>query len=286
MTALCRPPNPTPRPPRFRAPPGTTDCHFHIFGPADQFPFVSERAYTPPDASPAAYRHLAQTLGIERAVLVQASVYGLDNSRLLAALPDLGMPARAVVVVAPDVPDSDLDRMHAAGARGARIIATHPGGPGLEGLEALAGRLAQRGWHIQFMLSPAQLSALETRLSALPCPVVIDHFAGIPATGGVGQRAFQALLRLMALPHVWAKLSAAYHCSRLPPPYDDLAPFAAALVSIASGRLVWGTDWPHVHFEGEMPNTTVLFDRLADWLPDPALRRQILVDNPARLYDF
>lgn len=286
MTTPCRPPDPSPRPPKFRAPPGATDCHFHIFGPQETFPYVPERMYTPPDASPAAFRHLADTLGIARAVLVQASVYGLDNSRVLAALPELGRPARAVVVVPPDVAEAELDRLHAAGARGARMIATHPGGPGLDGLETLAGRLAERGWHIQFMLSPAQLLALENRLAALACPVVIDHFAGIPAAGGTAQPAFQALLRLMDSGRSWAKLSAAYHCSAAPPPYADLAPFAAELVARAPDRLVWGTDWPHVHFEGEMPNTTVLFDRLADWLPGEELRRRVLVDNPTRLYGF
>lgn len=286
MTAPCRPPDPAPRPPRLTAPAGATDCHIHIFGPPDAYPYVPERAYTPPDASPAAFRHLADTLGIERVVVIQASVYGLDNSCLLAALPEMGRPARAVVVVRPDVPDAELDRLHAAGARGARIIATHPGGPGLDGVEGLAHRLAERGWHLQFMLSPAQMVALEERLAALPCPVVIDHFAGIPAAGGIGQPAFQALLRLMRSERAWAKLSAAYHCSALPPPYPDLAPFAQALIETAPDRLVWGTDWPHPHFQGEMPNTTVLFDRLADWLPDAGLLHRVLVDNPARLYGF
>lgn len=283
---LCRPPDPDPRPPRFRAPPGATDCHFHVFGPAERYPYQSARKYTPPDASPAAFRHLADVLGIERAVVVQASVYGSDNRRLLDALPQIGLPARAVVVVPPTVTDAALDAMHAAGARGVRIIATHPGGLAPDGLGAFGARLAARGWHLQLMLSPAQLLTLEAELAALPCPFVIDHFAGIPAAGGTAQPAFQALLRLMRTGRSWAKLSAAYHCSTAAPPYGDLVPFARALVAAAPERLVWGSDWPHVYFEGEMPNTTVLFDRLLDWLPDPALRRQVLADNPARLYDF
>lgn len=284
--APCRPPDPEPRPPRFRAPPGATDCHFHIFGPQERYPYAPQRKYTPPDASPAAFRHLADTLGIERVVLVQASVYGFDNSRLLDALPELGRPARAVVVVPPVITDTELDALHEAGARGVRIIATHPGGLSLDSLAPFGTRLAERGWHLQFMLSPELLLAMADQLESLPCAFVVDHFAGMPAAGGTAQPAFQALLRLMRTGRGWAKLSAAYHCSSAPPPYQDLMPFAHALAAVAPDRLVWGSDWPHVYFEGEMPNTTVLFDRLVEWLPDPALRRQVLVDNPARLYGF
>ena len=35
-----------------------------------------------------------------------------------------------------------------------------------------------------------------------------------------------------------------------------------------------------------MPNDGDLSDLIADWLPDAALRRQVLVDNPAELYGF
>lgn len=286
MTKPCRPPDPNPRQPRFRTPAGATDCHFHIFGPADLYSYYPERSYTPPDATPAAFRHLAGMLGIERAVIVQASVYGFDNRRLLDALPELGLPARAVVVVPPTTADAELDRLHAAGARGVRVIATQPGGLALDGLQDFGARLAERGWHMQFMLSPHQLMELEEQLARLPCPYVIDHFAGIQAALGTGQPAFQALLRLMRGERAWAKLSASYHCSSMSPPYPDLAAFAEALITLAPGRLVWGSDWPHVHFGGEMPNTTVLLDRLVEWLPDAALRKQILTDNPSLLYGF
>ena len=286
MTKICRPPNPNPTPPAFVAPEGTTDCHLHIFGPQARYPYVPHRSYTPPDAETHAYRHLADTIGIGRAVVVQASVYGFDNRRTLDAMDALDMSTRAVLVVPPTISDSELDDHHRRGARGVRIIATHPGGLALDDLPAFAGRLADRDWHIQFMLSPSQLVDLAPNLRSLPCSFVIDHFAGIPAEMGVEQPAFQTLLRLMEAQTGWAKLSAAYHCSKSPPPYRDLGPMAQALVGVAPDRLVWGSDWPHVHFDGPMPNTTSLFDRLEDWLPDAALRRQVLVENPARLYGF
>ena len=35
-----------------------------------------------------------------------------------------------------------------------------------------------------------------------------------------------------------------------------------------------------------MPNTTDLLDLLLTWVPDPAIRKRILVDNPTALYGF
>ena len=69
-------------------------------------------------------------------------------------------------------------------------------------------------------------------------------------------------------------------------PYDDITPFARALVAAAPDQLVFGTDWPHVMMGGEMPNTGALIEQLAVWVPDEAARKKILVDNPARLYRF
>jgi len=65
-----------------------------------------------------------------------------------------------------------------------------------------------------------------------------------------------------------------------------VTPFAHALLDAAPGRLVWGTDWPHVMVKGRMPNDGDLCDLLSDWVPDPALRQRVLVDNPAALYGF
>lgn len=54
----------------------------------------------------------------------------------------------------------------------------------------------------------------------------------------------------------------------------------------ANGRLVWGSDWPHVMLDTPMPNTGDLCSQLAVWTPDAATRNKILVDNAARLYGF
>jgi len=69
------------------------------------------------------------------------------------------------------------------------------------------------------------------------------------------------------------------------PPYDDVVPFARALIAAAPDRVLWGTDWPHPNVR-HMPDDGDLLDLLAQFAPDPDLRRRILVDNPQRLYDF
>lgn len=283
---VCELPETELRPPRLVAPPGATDCHFHIFGPESRYPYVPVRRFTPPDTPVATYEHVCRQLGIQRAVLVQPSGYGFDNSRALDAAREMTLDTRLVVVLPLDAPDSEWRRHHEAGARGLRMIATQPGGLGLDGLERAAARMAELGWHIQLLVNPEQLLEAEARLAKLACPVVIDHMAHVPATAGTQQAPFQAILRLLETGNTWVKLSAAYHLSKEPPPYHDLLPFAQALVAARPDRLVWASDWPHITMSNMKLDSTALFDLLLDWVPDAATRAQILARNPAALYGF
>jgi predicted TIM-barrel fold metal-dependent hydrolase len=286
LTKLCHPPDPNPRRPRLQAPPGATDAHFHIFGPEERYPFLEDRRFTPPDASVSAYLHLHRTLGLSRAVLVQASMYGTDNRRQLDAAREMDIPTRVIVVVPITATDAELTDLHKQGARGVRFISTQPRGLPLDQLERFADRLREHGWHIQLMLAPQHLVELESRLAKLRCPVVVDHMADVRSSGGVVQPAAQALLRLLKGGNCWVKLSAGYHHSDLDPPYRDTIPLVHALVAGRPDRLFWGTDWPHAAHPGRMPNSTDLFDLLLDWVPDDATRTRILVDNPAGFYGF
>ncbi len=189
-------------------------------------------------------------------------------------------------MVAPyEMLDRDLARLHEQGARALRFILAHPGGLPLADLERWAKRCKEMGWHIQLLAKGDQLRELEPRIATLACPAVIDHFGMIRPDEGVEQLAFQAVLRLLRERH-WVKLSAAYRVSQQPLPYRDLVPFVQALLAACPERLVWASDWPHVFVKGEMPHTTDLLDLLADWVPDEAVRRRILVENPMRLYGF
>jgi predicted TIM-barrel fold metal-dependent hydrolase len=145
--------------------------------------------------------------------------------------------------------------------------------------------VALRGWHVQLYVRGAELAQLAPRIAALPCPVVIDHMGQPELKAGVDQPGFRALLELVVAGHAWVKLSGAY---RIDPSvgHAAAAPFARALINAAPDRCLWGTDWPHTRCELDPPDDGQLLDQLADWAPEDALWRAILVDNPARLYGF
>ncbi len=286
MIPECQRPDPNPRAPRLRAPPGAVDTHFHIFGPEKEYPFLPVRLFTPPDATVESYLTLHRTLGLTRAVLVQPSMYGTDNRRQLDAAAKMDISTRAIVVVPLTVSDAELNDLYARGARGVRFITTQPGGLSPDQLEHFAARLGALGWHIQLMLSPDHLIELAPRLAKLRCSIVIDHIGDVRSALGVDQPAFQALLRLLAGGQCWVKLSAGYHHSDQAPPYRETIPLIHELVEARPDRLFWGSDWPHANHPGTMPNSTDLFDLMLDWVPDESTRNRILVDNPQRFYGF
>ena len=274
------------RQPRTPPPPGACDCHYHIFGPYDRFPLGPGRAYTPPEASIAAFRTLQATLGMQRSVVVQPSVYGTDNRCTLDAVAQLGSGrTRAVVVVDETVTAGELARMHDQGARGIRINAVSGNGTPVGQMTRLAERIAPLGWHMQLYLPIASVADLADTIADLPVPVVIDHMANLDPLGGTQSSDFRELLRLLQRETVWAKLCG-YRCSRTDLPYADMTPFARAIAEAAPDRCVWGTDWPHPTFSGAMPDDGALLDAFMAWVPDAAAQRRIMVDNPARLYGF
>jgi predicted TIM-barrel fold metal-dependent hydrolase len=265
---------------------GVCDCHTHVFGPAARYPFSPGRAYTPPAASVEQLVSLHDSLGIERVVIVQPSPYGTDNSCTLDAAKRLGRCARAVVVVDET---SNLEEMHRVGARGIRVNLSTGGvndpAAALRALHAAAERAKPLGWHVQVFTTISLIEQLESALRDFPVPLVVDHF-GLPQDGRI-----ESLLRLVRRGKAYVKLSATH---RFP---ADPAPLARALAEANPERMLWGTDWPHPGgAHGARSRDAIQpFDaiddraalgRLAAWFPDSNLRRKILVDNPARLYDF
>ncbi len=282
---LCQGPDPHPRKPHFKMPAGATDTHIHLFGSQSRYPLVDLREYTPQLITPALARQLFDTLGVQRAVVIQPSIYGEDNRAQLEGARDIGIPTRAVIVARHDTSDRDLMALHEQGARGLRYVLAHPGGLPLADLERWAARAKELGWHIQFLAKGQQLLEIAPRLEKLACPAVIDHIGMFKPGDGIDQPVFRAVLRLVQQGH-WVKLSGAYRLSEQAPPYPDLKPFVAKLLAARPDRLVWASDWPHVFIKTPMPDTTDLLDALADWVPDETTRNRILVDNPAALYGF
>jgi predicted TIM-barrel fold metal-dependent hydrolase len=224
-------------------------------------------------------------LGIQRAVVIQPSVYGDDNRAQLQGAKEIDIPTRAVIVVRHETSDQELATLHRQGARGLRYVLAHPGGLPLSDLERWAARVNELGWHIQLLAKGPQLLELASRIDKLACPVVIDHIGMFRPGDGLDQPVFKAVLRLLVQGHR-VKLSGAYRLSQQLPPYPELIPYVTQLVAARPDRIVWASDWPHVFVKSTIPNTTDLLDLLADWVPDEATRNRILVDNPAALYGF
>jgi predicted TIM-barrel fold metal-dependent hydrolase len=290
--APCPPPR-EPTRPIIATPPKACDTHCHVFGPAAQFPYAPERSYTPPDAPLAKYLSLLDTLGCERGVLVQGSAHGRDNSAMLDALERQPERLRGVAVADRDTAAVDFGTWDALGVRGLRFNhffrdgqLHYRGGVPLEDAKILSPILRDLGWHIQLWIDVKDLPDTVPVLKKIGLPVVIDHMGRTDAQAGVTAPGFQALLRLLGEGGCWVKLSGAHRVSHMSPDYPDARALHVALVKENPEQLVWGSDWPHPRMEDEMPNAGHLLDLFNEWTEDDAIRRRILVDNPAKLYGF
>jgi predicted TIM-barrel fold metal-dependent hydrolase len=273
--------------PSWPVPPAACDTHAHVVGDGDTYPFVASRSYTPPAASEAQYLRMLDGLGIARGVLVQVSVHGTDNTLMLEVLRRHRSRLRGVAVAAADVSDEELRDMHEAGVRGLRLNVSVGGGVSFDALETLAARIAPLKWHLQLLTTPARLVEAASRLPGLPVHVVIDHMASVRvADGGVAHPAFKAMLALVRNGRTWVKISGAYRASAQDTDWTDVDAMAQALLAAAPDRMIWGSDWPHVHFSKRMMPTVETLEILGRWMPDAALRKRVLVDNPAALYGF
>jgi 2-pyrone-4,6-dicarboxylate lactonase len=288
MIPTLPPPNPNPRRPALKLPPGACDTHCHLFGPADRFPFPASRRYTPAEASFDMYQRLQSQLGLSRAVFVQSAAYGRDHSVVLDALKRGGGRYRATALLDDSFSDDEIKRLHEAGIRATRFHFVHHLGESAtaEFLKRMVDRVAPLGWHVLLHTDGPSLVQHLDMFENLPVPCIVDHMARVDAAAGLGQAPFQALLQLVRKPHCWVKISGADRISAsASPPFDDVVPLARALVAAAPTRALWGTDWPHTNVRA-MPDDGDLVDLLAKFVPDEAQRQAILVDNPQRLYQF
>jgi D-galactarolactone isomerase len=278
-----------PASPTLSVPQGAADCHMHIYGPPERYAVAPTNPSPVPFASDlAAYRQVKARLGLGRTVVVQPTAYGADNACTLDAVAALGPDAaRAVVVVTPETPEAELARLHAAGARGARTFMLKGGVVPWERLQELSARVAPLGWHVQLQFDGGELPEREAVIRKLPSDVVIDHLGRFHDPVPPDAPAVRALLRLLEGGRVWVKASSPYGVSRSgPPDYADVSAIARAVVATAPERVVWGSNWPHPNAPEPKPDEASLLDLLGAWAPDEKTRRAILVDNPARLYDF
>ncbi len=286
----------------FDVPAGACDTHTHVFGDPRRFPFAAARNYTPEPASVAEMRALHKALHTDRVVIVHPSVYGTDNSCTLDGMKQLGSIARGIAVIDEKTPESALDEMDRAGIRGIRVNLETSGqsdpAVGRQRFQEAVDRIKLRSkWHIQVYTRLSVIEGIKDQVMAAPMPVVFDHFGGAQAALGVSQPGFDTLLNLVRAGKAYVKISAPYRSSTKPPDYADVAPLAKALIAANPQRMLWGSDWPHPAAPvAHRPVTDItplwqvddgrILNQLPLWAPDAAVRKTILVENPAKLYGF
>ena len=287
----CIAPDRNPRKPNITLPKGSIDTHVHIF--ESHFPLFEGRGYNPPDSTLEDLIHLHQTLGIDRVVFTQPSVYGVDNSAILKGMNVLNekIPnkARGVCAIKMDASENFLQELHGQGIRGVRLNLDNKGGMPLElkEISKLEDKIKNLGWHLEYLFPGKDIVELEPVLSNASVPISIGHFAYQPATAGINSDGFKTLLKLVKDGNTWIKISGANRVSETDlPPYDDVLPMARALVEANSDNVMWGTDWPHPNKYEVNPNDGDLVNWFGEWITDDTMRKQIMVTNSELFYDF
>lgn len=265
------------------------DCHTHVFGPYAAFPLAADRSYTPPEATLEMYLAHLDRCGLAHGVLVQPSAYGSNHAALLDALKRANGRLHGTGVANAGIADRDLEEWNRHGVRGLRFVET--GGPnggryvgavGLDELPKLAPRLKALRWHAEVWATTDQVVAMVPAMLRLGLPIAIDHMARFDVARGVRDAAFQSLLG-MVRDGLWIKLTPQRN-SRQFPDYADARPFHDAFLAANPDRVIWGSDWPYLRMGEQTPDARHLLELLGGWCGDDALRRKVLVDNPAKLY--
>jgi len=289
-------------PPMFKPPPRGCDCHLHLFGPVSQYPYAESRTYTPMEALPEEGIRMLETLGMERAVLVQPSSYGTDNTLLLDALNLFGNKARAVAVVPDDISPVELGKLDTAGVRGIRLNIGNTEQGQIKEIALWMQRLARRindfKWHLEVFINAHRLDKIVGEIERLPVDLVFDHMGNIRVSGEKKYSGMEILTHLLKKEKCWVKLSAPYRLDDKLTRPKEIKILARTLIKANPDRVVWGSDWPHTAPHGYAPDsagksepfrkidTGRMLDYLFDWVPEKSLREKILVDNPTQLYRF
>ena len=281
-------PDPDTKTPSFKVPPGTVDTHTHIFGPAAQYPFSEKRPYSPPDAGLAMFRALHAKIGVDRAVIVNATVHGFDNRVVTDAIAQSEGRYLGIANINDKMSDAELMALDKAGIRGCRFaFLKRLGGVGdINVFRKLVDRVAAIGWHVDIYLEAGSIREFTPILRALPVTYVIDHMGTIAAAKGLDDPEFKALLELQKSDEkCWVKITGPERASATGAPFHDAVPFAKSLIDNAPDRVIWGTDWPHPNVKF-MPNDGDLVDLIPLYAPDAAVRQKLLVTNPERLFKW
>ncbi|WP_454854197.1 amidohydrolase family protein [Rhizobium binxianense] len=278
------------------------DSHVHVVGDIDRYPQASARTYTAMPASLAKLRETAAGRDVSRFVIVQPSFYHTDNTLLLETLDTLGDNGRGVAVIDPEhVTAASLERMHARGVRGLRAnlysgLKSQSASEMRKLFASIVDMAASMNWHVEIIAPLPLLAAGRDMLAGASAPVVIDHYGvhqGYEPQSAEGQ----VFLDLLAMPHIWIKLSAPYRSSNDALSTVPHSLWLRAILEKAPARSLWGSDWPYTPPHEPLPDNTMqkpyrdlsygrLFDDFQAAVSDRELLDRILIENPARLYGF
>ncbi|PWR01402.1 2-pyrone-4,6-dicarboxylate hydrolase [Meridianimarinicoccus roseus] len=253
-----------------------TDCHLHSFARDGA---AQTGAYLPPARDIRDYMAEAAPLGVRRGVVVQASVDGTDNSRLVEVLGAQGPIALRGVAVIDGA--ADLPALHAAGVRATRIQdRARLGDSALGHLPDLADRVAEVGWHIEMNTEPRSFDRIAGMLPDLPAGVrlILDH------VGHVDPTAPDAVFRLLETDRIWVKLSPTRISTDIGR-YSDLVGLFERIGAAFPNQIIWGSDWPHVMTPEPVPEIPPMLDLCRAALSSDAFKR-CMWNNPERLYGF
>tara|TARA_Y100001960_G_C14754489_1_gene870456 strand:- start:1092 stop:1793 length:702 start_codon:yes stop_codon:yes gene_type:complete len=229
-------------------------------------------------------------LGIERGVVVHPNLHGPDNAVTLDAIARSDGRFVGIVKLEATRTLEELKHLHTLGVRGVRFAFNPQHGGTFDAalFDRSANWCGDLGWQIEIHSAPDDLIELAEKLARAQVPIVIDHMGRVDVSLGTDQEPFRVLLDLLRENHIWVKLTGADRISKTGSPYDDVIPFAQALIAAAPDRMIWGTDWPHsAYFDAsKMPNDGDLMNLLSAFVPNTAVRDKILVENAARLFGF
>ena len=228
------------------------DAHLHVWTDDRlQYPRIPHGAdYSPQKFTPQDFLAHARPNGVKRAVLVQMSFYGFDNSYMLDSVEaHTGLfSGIAIVDSHAERPDRAMQALARQGVRGFRITPDYAPQTWLdtEGMAAMWRYAAEQRLAMCPLINPDALAALDRMCVRFPhTPVVIDHFARIGVDGEIRDADVSRLCGLAAHSNIYVKASAFYALGRKQAPHDDLLPLVRRVFeAYGPRRLMWGSDCP------------------------------------------
>ncbi len=280
--------DPNTRKPKTPPPPKSCDSQFHVFGSREKYPVRPGTVYEMPEATFAESRKMHKILGLERGVIVQPTVYGLDHKAVLDALAEGGKNYRGVGLINDTVSDAELQKLHDAGVRGARFNFSKAVNfaPSIEAFSHSIPRIQEMGWFAKLNLGVGDLIEYDSLFKKLKLNVLIDHMGRPDMSLGVKDPNALKVIELLKTGNWWIMISNGHKQSKTGFPWNDAIPVARAYIEAAPDRVLWGSDWPHPLATEKVPNDADLLELFYRYAPDEGERKKILVDNPGNLFGF